>query len=122
MNIDQPLTLLGGISPQEFMSRYWQRQPLLIRQAIPGYRPNLRPVDVRELVKREEVESRLIWQDGGIWNMGKGPFSELPSARQPGWTVLAQSVDLHHDGMAALMCQCRFMSDPRLGDVMISVV
>lgn len=121
MNIEQPLTLLGGLSPQEFMSRYWQQQPLLIRQAIPDYRPGLRPVDIRELVKREEVESRLIWQDEGTWNMDKGPFSKLPPARQPGWTVLAQSVDLHDDGMAELMRQFRFISDARLDDVMISV-
>ena len=121
MNIDQPLTLLGGISPQEFMSRYWQQRPLLIRQAIPDYKPNLRPVDIRELVKREEVESRLIWQEDGDWNMDTGPFSKLPSAREPGWTVLAQGVDLHDDGMAALMRQFRFISDARLDDVMISV-
>ena len=121
MNIEQPLTLLGGLSPQEFMSRYWQQQPLLIRQAIPNYKPNLRPVDIRELVKREEVESRLIWQEDGEWNMDKGPFSKLPPARRPGWTVLAQSVDLHDDGMAELMRQFRFISDARLDDVMISV-
>lgn len=121
MNIDQPLTLLGGITPQEFMSRYWQQQPLLVRQAIPGYQPNLRPADIRKLVKREEVESRMIWQEDGIWNMEKGPFEKLPSARKAGWTVLAQSVDLHDDGMAALMRQFRFISDARLDDVMISV-
>ena len=90
MNIDQPLTLLGGLTPEEFMSRYWQQQPLLIRQAIPGYRPNLRPADIRKLVKREEVESRMIWEDEDGWNMDKGPFDKLPSARKPGWTVLAQ--------------------------------
>lgn len=121
MNIDQPLTLLGGLTPQEFMSQYWQRRPLLIRQAIPGYRPNLRPADIRKLVKREEVESRMIWEDDSGWNMEKGPFDKLPSARKPGWTVLAQSVDLHDDGMAALMRQFRFISDARLDDVMISV-
>src|SRR5690606_9808307 len=121
MKIDQPLTLLGGLTAQEFMSQYWQKQPLLIRQAIPDYKPNLRPVDIRELVKREEVESRLIWQENDAWNMEKGPFSKLPSARQPGWTVLAQSVDLHDDGMADLMRQFRFISDARLDDVMISV-
>lgn len=121
MKIDQPLTLLGGLTAQEFMSQYWQKQPLLIRQAIPDYKPNLRPVDIRELVKRDEVESRLIWQENETWNMEKGPFSKLPSARQPGWTVLAQSVDLHDDGMADLMRQFRFISDARLDDVMISV-
>src|SRR5690606_41266207 len=92
-----------------------------LTRAIPNYKPNLRPVDIRELVKREEVESRLIWQEDGSWKMDTGPFSKLPSARQPGWTVLAQSVDLHDDGMAELMRQFRFISDARLDDVMISV-
>src|SRR5690554_7177963 len=121
MNIDQPLILLGGLTPQEFMTRYWQKQPLLVRQAIPDYQPNLRPVDIRNLVKREEVESRMIWQEDDTWKMDTGPFKKLPSARQPGWTVLAQSVDLHDDGMAELMRRFRFISDARLDDVMISV-
>lgn len=121
MNIDQPLTLLGGLTPREFMSDYWQRRPLLIRQAIPGFRPHLSPADIRKLVKREEVESRMIWQDEEGWKMEKGPFAKLPSARQDGWTVLAQSVDLHDDGMAELMRQFRFISDARLDDLMISV-
>ena len=33
---DQPLTLLGGLTPQQFMSRHWQKKPLLVRGAIPG--------------------------------------------------------------------------------------
>lgn len=121
MNIDQPLTLLGGLTPQEFMSDYWQQRPLLIRQAIPGFKPNLTPANIRALVQREEVESRMIWQDENGWNMENGPFERLPSARQPGWTVLAQGVDLHDDRMAELMRQFRFISDARLDDLMISV-
>src|SRR5690554_4794368 len=121
MNIDQPLTLLGGLSPREFMRDYWQRRPLLIRQAIPDYKPHLSPADIRKLVKREEVESRMIWHDENGWNMDSGPFERLPSAREPGWTVLAQGVDLHDDGMAELMRRFRFISDARLDDLMISV-
>ncbi|HLV28266.1 MAG TPA: cupin domain-containing protein [Burkholderiaceae bacterium] len=121
MDIDQPLTLLGGLSPREFMRDYWQRRPLLIRQAIPDYKPHLSPADIRKLVKREEVESRMIWHDENGWNMDSGPFERLPSAREPGWTVLAQGVDLHDDGMAELMRRFRFISDARLDDLMISV-
>ena len=84
MNIDQPLTLLGGLTPREFMSDYWQQRPLLIRQAIPDFQPHLSPADIRNLVKREEVESRMIWHDDNGWNMEEGPFERLPSARQPG--------------------------------------
>ena len=121
MNIDQPLTLLGGLTPRAFMRDYWQRKPLLIRQAIPGFKPSLSIADIRQLVRREEVESRLIWHDDKGWGMKTGPFSRLPSAKRPNWTVLAQSVDLHDDATAHLMHQFRFISDARLDDAMISI-
>jgi 50S ribosomal protein L16 3-hydroxylase len=121
MNIDRPLPLLGGLTPQEFMTRYWQREPLLIRQALPNYVPSLSISDLRELAGREEVESRLIWREDENWKMKTGPFRRLPPARQPGWTMLCQSVDLHDDATAALMRQFRFISDARLDDAMISI-
>lgn len=41
MDIQSPLQLLGGISPEKFMRTYWHKKPLLIRQAIPGFKPLL---------------------------------------------------------------------------------
>ena len=119
--LGQPLPLLGGLSPARFMREYWQRKPLLIRQAIPGFRPALSIADIRELVRRDEVESRLIWQDGQGWHMKQGPFARLPAMKRPNWTVLAQSVDLHDDRMAELLHRFRFIADARLDDAMISV-
>lgn len=121
MNLDHPLPLLGGISPNTFMRRYWQRKPLLIRQAIPGFKPSLSIADIKTLAKREEVESRLIWHDEKGWHMKSGPLERLPGARKPNWTVLAQNVDAHDDAMAELMHQFRFISDARLDDAMISI-
>src|SRR5690606_32981907 len=121
MDIDQPLTLLVGLSPRAFMRDSSQRRPLLIRHAIAGYKPHLSPAAIRNLVTREDEEARLIWHDENGWNMDSGPFERLPSAREPGWTVLAQGVDLHDDGMAELMRRFRFISDARLDDLMISV-
>lgn len=118
---DEPLALLGGLTPQQFMRRHWQRKPLLIRQAIPDFRPGLSIADIKQLARRDEVESRLIWREGEDWRMRKGPFNRLPPARQPGWTLLAQSVDLHDDAMAQLMRRFRFISDARLDDLMISI-
>ncbi|CAM5788135.1 cupin domain-containing protein [Castellaniella caeni] len=61
-DIDQPTPLLGGLTPREFMRDYWQKKPLLIRQAIPGFRPPVTLKDIQTLARREEVESRLITQ------------------------------------------------------------
>lgn len=121
MTIDQPMALLGGLTPKAFMRRYWQRKPLLIRQAIPGFRHSLSIADIKQLARRDEVESRLIWHKDGDWKMKRGPFSRLPPAKQAGWTLLAQNVDAHDDATANLLHQFRFISDARLDDAMISI-
>jgi 50S ribosomal protein L16 3-hydroxylase len=44
----------------------------------------------------------------------------LPALKTPEWTLLVQGVDLHHDGVHALMNRFRFVPDARLDDLMIS--
>lgn len=121
ISTDQPTPLLGGLTPQAFMRRYWQRKPLLIRQALPGFRPALNASALRKLAGRDDVESRLIWREDGAWQMESGPFARLPRAKEPGWTLLVQGVDLHDDATAALLRKFRFVPDARLDDAMISI-
>lgn len=125
MDITQPLTLLGNISPQSFMTRYWQKKPLLIRQAIPGFKPLLDRAALFDLAGDDDVECRLIKQKSIAkkeWQLQSGPFSRraLPALKTPDWTLLVQGVDLHSDAVRALMDQFRFIPDARLDDVMIS--
>lgn len=121
MNIDDATPLLGGLSPREFMRDVWQRKPLLIRQAIPGFEPAITLKDIKTLARREEAESRLIWHDDAGWKMKTGPFMRLSTPRLAPWTLLVQGVDLHDDAVAALMRRFRFISDARLDDAMISI-
>lgn len=120
---DQPLQLLGGLTPQKFMQRYWQKKPLLIRQAIPGFQPLLSRPELFALSAREDVESRLIVrEDSGAWQLRHGPFnrSTFPAFKRPDWTLLVQGVDLHVDAVHDLMKSFRFVPDARLDDLMIS--
>ena len=121
MNPDQPLELLGGISAATFMKKYWQRKPLLVRQAFPGFTPPLSKSALRKMSKRDDVESRLIWKEQGRWQMEPGPFSSLPRVNEPDWTLLIQSADIHDDACADLLHRFRFMPDARLDDLMISI-
>lgn len=121
IDINAPLTLLGGRSPAEFMRTYWQKKPLLIRQAIPGFTSPVPPAGLKKLAKRDDAESRLIWQENDEWNMENGPFARFPKVAEPNWSLLVQSVDLHDDATAALMQQFRFIPDARLDDIMISL-
>jgi 50S ribosomal protein L16 3-hydroxylase len=120
---DQPLTLLGGLTPTQFMRQYWQKKPLLVRAAIPGFTPLLARAELFALSQRDEVEARLIvHKPGAGWTLKHGPFakSAFPAFKQPNWTLLVQGVDLHDDGAHALMQQFRFLPDARLDDLMIS--
>ena len=118
----QPLALLGGLSPQRFMQRHWQKKPLLVRAAVAAARPLLDRAQLFELAAREEVESRLIVREGKRWKMRRGPLPRraLPPVSQRDWTLLVQGVDLHHAPARALLEQFRFIPDARLDDLMIS--
>ena len=126
MNIDQPLQLLGGLSPATFMRRHWQKKPLVIRQAIPGFTAPLDRAELFDLAAQDDVQSRLVIQTPDTpakpWRLKQGPFGRknLPALKQPGWTLLVQGVDLHDARVRALRDQFRFVPDARLDDVMVS--
>lgn len=119
---NEPLQLLGGISPAEFMAKYWQKKPLLIRNAVPDFKPLLSRAELFELAEQEGVESRLIVSNGDKWAMSHGPMQRksLPALKKQNWTLLVQGVDLHDAKVNALKNQFRFAPDARLDDLMIS--
>ncbi|MBN3762831.1 cupin domain-containing protein [Burkholderia sp. Ac-20365] len=104
------------------MRRYWQKKPLLIRQAIPDIAAPLSRDELFDLADQDEVESRLITHFRNKWQLEHGPFAadELPSVKQRAWTLLVQGADLHNDRARALLDRFRFVPDARLDDLMIS--
>lgn len=122
MDVNQPLALLAGLAPAKFMRRHWQKKPLLVRQAIPGFTPLLGRAELFSLAARPEVESRLVVQHATGWHMKHGPFARrgLPALNKAQWTLLVQGVDLHDERAHALLQQFRFVPDARLDDLMIS--
>ena len=122
MNIDQPTPLLGGLSPARFMQRHWQKKPLLVRQAIPDFKPLLSRAELFAMAGDEVVESRLISGGARGWQLRRGPLARraLPPTTRPDWTLLVQGVDLHDERAHALLQRFRFVPDARLDDLMIS--
>jgi 50S ribosomal protein L16 3-hydroxylase len=138
-----PMPLLGGLSPEAFMRRHWQKKPLLIRQAVPGVKPPLDRAALFTLAGREDVESRLIVHEQGgaltprkargtkskapvavaaSWRLSHGPLARrtLPPLTQPAWTLLVQGLDLHVPAAHELLARFRFVPEARLDDLMIS--
>jgi 50S ribosomal protein L16 3-hydroxylase len=122
MDVHQPLAILAGLSPSQFMRRYWQKKPLLVRQAIAGFQPFLSRAALVKLAGREQVESRVLVRNEKGWTLKTGPLApkSLPPLSQGGWTLLVQGVDLHEPAGHALLQQFRFVPDARLDDLMIS--
>lgn len=122
MDVTLASPLLGGLSPQVFMRRHWQKRPLLIRQAIPGVVPPVGRNELLAMAGSDEVESRLVQMKNGQWSMKHGPFArrQLPTAKTHAWTLLVQGVDLHVPAAHDLLSRFRFVPDARLDDLMMS--
>lgn len=118
------LTQLGDVSLSTFLGEYWQRKPLLIRQAFPGYVFPVDEHDLAGLALEPDVESRLIFeqQKGRPWQLERGPFKESRLSRLPdhGWTLLVQGLDHWVPEMADLLDEFRFLPGWRLDDIMAS--
>ncbi|MCA8336939.1 cupin domain-containing protein [Burkholderia multivorans] len=119
---DLPTPLLGGLTPAQFMRRYWQEKPLLIRQAMPGVKPPVTRDALFDLAADYDAESRLITHFRNKWQLAHGPFEpgSLPAVTRDAWTLLVQGLDLHVDAARALLDRFRFIPDARLDDLMIS--
>ena len=126
MDVHQPLQLLAGLSAQQFMRRHWQKKPLLVRQAIPGFQCELGRGALFALAARDDIESRLVTASEapgrGAWKLRHGPFGArgLPPLKRPGWTLLVQGVDLHVAAARRMLDQFRFIPQARLDDLMVS--
>jgi 50S ribosomal protein L16 3-hydroxylase len=107
---------------RQFLARYWQRRPLLIRNAIKGLEAPITPAALFELARRDEVESRLIQDRRGACSVDHGPFARrrFPPRTRAGWTLLVQGVDQHLQAGADLVSRFRFLPDARLDDLMVS--
>ncbi len=123
MKSDTPLQLLGGLTAQEFLRDYWQKKPLLIRQAFTDFDNPISPDELAGLSLEEEVESRIVIENGERpWEMRRGPFAEdtYSSLPETEWTLLVQAVDQFVPEVAALLESFRFLPSWRIDDVMIS--
>ena len=122
--MSQPLDVLGGITAEQFLSEYWQKKPLLVRNALPEIAELLVPDDVMELALDENTTARLIKQkdkDPNQWTVKnspliKGDFQKMPKL----WTLLVQAVDHYSFDLAELWKKFPFIPQWRRDDIMVS--
>lgn len=113
-----------GMPPERFLREYWQKRPLLIRNAFPGYVAPLEPEDLAGLACEEGVLARLIQHDRARdgWSVRHGPFAEddFPGLPDHDWTLLVQDMDKWDADLRALLDHFAFLPRWRIDDVMVS--
>ena len=119
---DQAIPLLGGLTAEAFLAEYWQKKPLLIRQAVQDLDPIVDFSVLKQLAVRDDVESRLVEYRANRWHLEQGPFRPSRFQRLPetDWTLLVQSVNHHLPHIADLLWRFDFIPYARLDDLMIS--
>ncbi|HRA91233.1 MAG TPA: cupin domain-containing protein, partial [Acinetobacter sp.] len=104
--MSQSLSVLGGITAEQFLTEYWQKKPLLVRNAMLEVIGLLQPEEIKGLALEEHVSARLIRQKNknpNEWHvksspLTKGDFQKLPNL----WTILVQAVDHYSFDVAEL--------------------
>jgi 50S ribosomal protein L16 3-hydroxylase len=114
--------LLGGITPEQFLADYWQKKPLLVRQALPGFGGWLDRRGLSELACRDDAESRLVHVHRGQWRLEHGPFEPetLDALPKRGWSLLVSGVNHLLPDADRLLHGFDFLPQARLDDLMVS--
>ena len=105
---------------EAFLANYWQQKPLLLKQAIAGFKSPLEANELAGLAMEETIESRIIEFRDRNWHLLHGPFAAEDFQRVHPWTLLVQAVDHALPDVAELRKLIDFIPQWRVDDVMIS--
>jgi 50S ribosomal protein L16 3-hydroxylase len=119
-------SLLGGLTPAEFLATHWQKKPLVVRQALPGFRGFLTPADLCRLAEKRDLVSRTVvttddHRPAKRFRLHHGPFKKLDAAKQPkNWSLLVQGIETVTEQGWPLLQHFDFIPSSRIDDLMVS--
>ena len=108
------------VTTEQFLAEYWQQKPLLCPQALPNFQSPISAEELAGLAMEPDIDSRMVWQDSGVWHQQTGPFAENAFRGEMPWTLLVQGVDRYHPGVSALRNTLPPLPRWRFDDVMVS--
>ena len=122
-----PLCLPDSITPEQFLSEYWQKKPLLIKQGLPQLIGMFEPDDMLGLALEEDASARLLTQAAtkqqGLpqWQLKKSPLTESDFDNLPEqWTVLVQNLEQWSPELGQLWQAFDFIPQWQRDDIMVS--
>lgn len=122
-----PLCLPKDITAEQFLSEYWQKKPLLIKQGLPQLIGLFEPDDMLGLALEEDVSARLLTQaatkqpNKSQWQLKKSPLTEADFDNLPAqWTVLVQNLEQWSPELGQLWQAFDFIPQWQRDDIMVS--
>ncbi|MCG7535925.1 cupin domain-containing protein [Pseudoalteromonas sp. OOF1S-7] len=111
---------LNALTQAAFLTQYWQKKPLLIKQGFKDFSDPLSPEELAGLAMEENIESRIVTNHDNHWDAHHGPFEDFSLLTEQHSTLLVQAVDHWHPQAATLLEPFRFIPNWRIDDLMIS--
>ena len=110
----------NNISQQEFLEKYWQKQPVVLKNALPDLAELTDENELAGLAMEEFIDSRIVENNAGEWQVSHGPFSDFSRWQDGKWSLLVQGVDRYLPDVQSLLNTVNFVPKWRVDDVMVS--
>lgn len=112
-----------SINLETFLADFWQKKPILLRNALPDFQSPISAEELAGLSLEEDIESRMVIQSApDKYELKTGPFSEQTYSELPerDWTLLVQGCDRLLPEVADILNDFEFLPRWRIDDIMIS--
>lgn len=109
-----------NLDTNAFLTDYWQKKPLLIKNAFPNFEEIISPDELAGLACEEEVSSRVVVTQQNDWQICQGPFEDYDKFGDSHWQLLVQALNHWHPDSAHFIDAFRFIPDWRFDDLMAS--
>lgn len=114
--------LPNEITPEIFLRDYWQKKPLVVRNAMPQIVGMFEPSDIFELATNEDATARLLKQYADDdWRVKLGNITEDDLADVPEkWSVLVQNMEQWSEELGEMWNAFGFIPQWQRDDIMVS--
>jgi len=111
---------LEEMTKDEFLAKYWQKKPVVIRQGFKDFQDPIAPDELAGIAMEEAVQSRLVYKQGNEWQAEFGPFESYEHLGDKNWSLVIQALDNFSEESAEIIEAFRFLPHWRLDDLMTS--
>ncbi|MDD7426398.1 MAG: cupin domain-containing protein [[Actinobacillus] rossii] len=114
--------LPNEITPEIFLRDYWQKKPLVVRNAMLQIVGMFEPSDIFELATNEDATARLLKQYADDdWRVKLGNITEDDLADVPEkWSVLVQNMEQWSEELGEMWNAFGFIPQWQRDDIMVS--